>query len=56
MKTMNDWKHTGLRSAYGKKVDRAMHEANNAKRALWEAKQLVRGGLRQGWSDSGMRD
>lgn len=46
MKTMNDWKHTGLRSAYGKKVDRAMHEANNAKRALWEAKQLVREGPR----------
>eukprot|EP00056_Hartaetosiga_gracilis_P013295 m.219228 g.219228 ORF g.219228 m.219228 type:complete len:142 (-) comp13822_c2_seq2:23-448(-) len=44
MRTMNDWKRTGLRSFYGQKVYKALSEANAMKKRLWEAQlQLSEG-------------
>lgn len=41
MKTMNDWKRTGIRSFYGKKVYHAKEEAELYKKALWETRLVV---------------
>jgi len=38
---MNDWKRTGLRSYYGKKVHEAVMAANATKQQLWEARLVV---------------
>jgi hypothetical protein len=48
MRTMNDWKRTGLRSYYGKQVHEAVMVANAARQQLWEEKVVVRGEGR-GW-------
>jgi hypothetical protein len=41
MRTMNDWKRTGLRSYYGKQVHEAVMAANATKQQLWEAELVV---------------
>eukprot|EP00045_Choanoeca_perplexa_P017677 m.261627 g.261627 ORF g.261627 m.261627 type:complete len:2130 (+) comp17602_c0_seq2:143-6532(+) len=40
MRTMNDWKRTGLRSYYGKQVHEAVMAANATKQRLWEARLM----------------
>jgi hypothetical protein len=41
MRTMNDWKRTGIRSFYGKKIFKANEDASQFKRALFEIKLLA---------------
>lgn len=41
MRTMNDWKRTGLRSFYGQRVYRAMQDTTSVKKMLWEVELQV---------------
>lgn len=41
MRTMNDWKRTGLRSFYGQRVYQALLEATAVKKSLWETQLQV---------------